>query len=85
MKILDNDFRKELYKSLMEAGYEKQEAQKIVATKYAEALKDKLASCFSELNEKVLSCTLEALSAEWLAEVNNDINEFQKMNTILNG
>ena len=41
MKILDSDFRKELYKNLVEAGYEKQEAQKIVGVKYYNALKDK--------------------------------------------
>jgi len=38
-KILEKEFRNELYKNLCEAGYEKQEAQKIVSVKYREALK----------------------------------------------
>ena len=33
-KILDAEFRKDLYKNLVEAGYEKTEAQKIVGKKY---------------------------------------------------
>ena len=38
-KILDKDFRNELYKSLQEAGYSKGEATNIVSVKYCEALK----------------------------------------------
>lgn len=38
-KILEGDFRKELYKNLTEAGYSKVEAQKIVGIKYYDALK----------------------------------------------
>ena len=38
-KILDKDFRNELYKSLQEAGYSKGEATNIVSIKYREALK----------------------------------------------
>jgi len=41
-KILDAEFRKELYKNLVEAGYEKTEAQKIVGKKY-----------YGELHEEV--------------------------------
>ena len=41
-KILDADFRKGLYKGLVDAGYEKQEAQAIVGKKYYETLKAKL-------------------------------------------
>ena len=33
-RILESDFRKELYKNLTEAGYDKKEAQKIVGVKY---------------------------------------------------
>lgn len=33
-KILDNEFRKSLYKNLIEAGYSKEESQKIVGKKY---------------------------------------------------
>ena len=38
-KILDKDFRNELYKNLQEAGYSKGEATNIVSVKYSEALK----------------------------------------------
>jgi hypothetical protein len=38
-KILDKDFRSELYKNLQEAGYSKGEATDIVSVKYYEALK----------------------------------------------
>ena len=38
MKILEGEFRKKLYKDLVEAGYEKEEAQKIVGVKYFKAL-----------------------------------------------
>ena len=41
-KILEKEFRNELYKNLSEAGYEKQEAQKIVSVKYCDVLKGKL-------------------------------------------
>lgn len=39
-KILESEFRKELYKTLTEAGYEKKEAQAIVGKKYYETLKN---------------------------------------------
>lgn len=39
-KILEGEFRKELYKTLTEAGYEKKEAQAIVGKKYYETLKN---------------------------------------------
>lgn len=41
-KILDKDFRNELYKNLCDAGYSKGEATSIVSVKYRDALKDKL-------------------------------------------
>ena len=47
MKILDGNFRKELYKNLVEIGYEKQEAQKIVGVKYFKALKENLNNMFN--------------------------------------
>ena len=38
-KILDSEFRNTLYKNLVDAGYDKKEAQKIVGVKYHDALK----------------------------------------------
>ncbi len=40
MKILDNNFRRELYKNLVDAGYDNIEAQKIVSVKWIQTLKD---------------------------------------------
>ena len=52
-KILDAEFRKNLYKTLTEAGYEKQEAQKIVGKKYYETLRAKLKEDLTNVLEKV--------------------------------
>ena len=52
-KILEAEFRKDLYKSLTEAGYEKQEAQTIVGKKYYETLRTKLKDVLSKVLEKV--------------------------------
>ena len=41
-KILDKDFRNELYKNLCDAGYTKGEATDIVSVKYREGLKTSL-------------------------------------------
>lgn len=41
-KILDKDFRNELYKNLCDAGYTKGEATNIVSVKYREGLKTSL-------------------------------------------
>lgn len=41
-KILEKEFRNELYKNLCEAGYSKAEATNIVSVKYASALKTDL-------------------------------------------
>ena len=49
MKIFEGEFRKELYKNLIEAGYEKQEAQKIVGVKYFVALIDNMLTVLSSL------------------------------------
>ena len=42
VKILDKDFRNELYKNLCDAGYSKGEATSIVSVKYRDALKTNL-------------------------------------------
>ena len=52
-KILESEFRKELYKNLIEAGYEKQEAQKIVGVKYHSALKDETLAKLTYLMKEV--------------------------------
>ena len=52
-KILESDFRKELYKNLVDAGYTKQEAQKIVGAKYYDALKNDVKDSIGKLLESV--------------------------------
>ena len=86
MKILDNEFRKDLYKSLVEAGYVKDEAQKIVGTKYFDALRDKVLSkeTIDAILENVTNNKFEE-SLELLNQLTNDIQELTKMSNYLNG
>jgi len=76
-KILDAEFRKELYKTLTEAGYEKKEAQAIVGKKYYETLKIKLKEDLSNALDKV-----DREIYDWsIAELNIDetLSELAKM------
>ena len=76
-KILEAEFRKELYKSLTEAGYEKQEAQAIVGKKYYETLQSKLKDDLTNALDKV-----ERELYDWsIAELNVDetLSELAKM------
>lgn len=84
MKILDSDFRKELYKNLVEAGYEKQEAQKIVGVKYYNALKDKMLTLLSSLSSDINGNQFNSLSEDFINAYNADIAELQKMSEYLN-
>ena len=84
MKILDSDFRKELYKNLVEAGYEKQEAQKIVGVKYYNALKDKMLTLLSSLSSDINGNQFNSLSEDFINGYNADIAELQKMSEYLN-
>ena len=52
-KILESEFRKELYKALTEAGYEKKEAQAIVGKQYYESLRAKLREDLANALDKV--------------------------------
>ena len=52
-KILDAEFRKVLYKNLTDAGYGKTEAQKIIGTKYYDALKESVKISLNEMLAKV--------------------------------
>lgn len=52
MKILDKEFRNELYKNLCDAGYSKGEATNIVSVKYREALK---ASLIEKLKAQIVN------------------------------
>ena len=86
MKILENEFRKDLYKSLVEAGYTKDEAQRIVGAKYFSALKDKV------LSKETINAILDNVSNDKFEEslelsnqLINDIQELTKMSNYLKG
>lgn len=53
MRILDGEFRKELYKNLTDAGYDKAEAQRIVGVKYFDALKADSLAKISSVKEEI--------------------------------
>ena len=81
-KILESEFRNNLYKSLVEAGYEKKEAQKIVGVKYHGALK---ADLKAKLN--VLVARVEGEDYDNLAfngeELNGIVEELKKIKGVI--
>ena len=77
-KILEKEFRNELYKNLCEGGYEKQEAQKIVSVKYRDILKGKL---MESLHAQIAS--IEDGKNELIVnteELANGLSELTKLN-----
>lgn len=83
-KILDNDFRKELYKNLVEAGYEKTEAQQIVGVKYFTALKEKVLETANTIIANVNDDNFDALVESVVTDMVADFTELQKMHKIVN-
>jgi len=80
-KILESEFRKELYKNLVEAGYDKQEAQKIVGVKYyGELLEDVKHGVDSVLNSLVKEDFSETFDCE---SINSKIAELKKLKEII--
>ena len=80
-KMLDSDFRKELYKNLVEAGYDKAEAQKIVGVKYYnELLEDVKHGVDSVLNSLVKEDFNESFDCE---TINAKIVELRKLKEII--
>ena len=76
-KILDSDFRKGLYRDLIDAGYDKSEATSIVSVKYCTALKGKL---IESLNAQIQS--IEEDKNELLInieEISNGLSELAKL------
>ena len=82
-KILDNEFRQNLYKSLMDAGYDKKEAQKIVGVKYHASLK---ASLKTKLN--VLAARVEGEDYDNITFDTDNLNgmlaELKKVKGVIN-
>ena len=83
-KILDNDFRKELYKNLVEAGYEKTEAQQIVGVKYFTALKERVLETANTIIANVNDDNFDALVESVVTDMVADFTELQKMHKIVN-
>jgi tellurite resistance protein len=81
-KILDAEFRKTLYKGLVDAGYEKEEAQKIVGVKYSVALKEDL---LKELNVAVETIESESYDNFTIntEEIMSKVEELKKMKEFL--
>ena len=80
-KILESEFRKELYKNLVEAGYNKEEAQKIVGTKYyAELLQNVSHGVDEFLNSIVQEKFDVSLNFE---EINSKIEALKKLKELL--
>lgn len=79
MKILDSDFRKELYKNLVAAGYDTAEAQKIVGVKYFEALKADLLAQLRQSADQVADDNFEVN----LEDISSKLGELKKLKEIL--
>lgn len=83
MKILDNDFRNSLYKNLLDIGYEKQEAQKIIAIKYFDALKQDVQEFLNSIQKSLDVNVFQSLSEADVNRINNDMSELTKMYEVL--
>ena len=75
-KILEKEFRNELYKNLCDAGYDKAEATSIVSVKYSAALKEKVVIDLKDLITNVEADNFTALSIE---NIGNNIGELIKI------
>ena len=78
-RILESEFRKELYKNLVDAGYDKQEAQKIVGVKFFNELKESTLSVLQNIYNEVEVNQFNMLTDEFILKFNESINELNKM------
>ena len=74
-KILEKDFRNELYKNLCDAGYSKGEATSIVSVKYSSALKEKVIEHLKQMVENVENDTFDISTEEFTF----DLSELTKL------
>lgn len=84
-KILDKEFRNELYKNLVDAGYDKKEAQKIIVVKYHDALK---ADVIGKLNQFVADVEAdkyvdEEATTTSIRAFSDNINELRKLKGVI--
>ena len=81
VKILDAEFRKELYKNLIDAGYDKTESQKIVGKKYYAELYDNVKHSLDTVLDKIIK---EDFSETFDCEtINKGIDELKKLQELL--
>ena len=80
-KILESEFRKELYKNLVDAGYDKKEAQQIVGKKYYVALKDNTIEFLTNAIEKIKTDTFDFSIKEM--DVDGNIEDLKNLKGIL--
>ena len=78
-RILESEFRKELYKNLVDAGYDKQEAQKIVGVKYFVALKESVMSLLQSTLNEIETDQFNILNDEFILKYNESVHELNKM------
>ena len=81
-KILESDFRKELYKNLVDAGYEKVEAQKIVGTKYRGALKESLIEDIKAIEKNISDDKYNDIVID-ADKINGTLDELKKLSELL--
>ena len=74
-KILEKDFRNELYKNLCDAGYSKGEATSIVSVKYSSALKEKVVGHLKQMIDDVENDKFNPSTEE----LTNDLSELTKI------
>jgi hypothetical protein len=80
-KILESEFRKELYKSLTEAGYNKKEAQQIVGRKYYATLKENTIEFLSNAVEKLKADTFDFSIKEM--DIDGNMEELKKLKDVI--
>jgi len=78
-KILDKEFRSDLYKNLCEAGYSKTEATSIVSTKYSAELKEKLIEGLKEVIRNIDEDKFIFDLPFSTQELTNDLTELNKI------
>lgn len=81
-RILDSEFRKALYKNLVDAGYDKTEAKKIVGVKYYDSLKEKVLASLASIVEKINADTFEGIEKE-TPELALNIEEMKKLKELI--
>lgn len=79
-KILDGEFRNGLFKSLIEAGYEKDEATKIVGTKYFACLKGETINTLQEMINRI--STEDFTVIDKVGQVTDYVKELTKLKEI---